>query len=108
MSLATLLTDDVVIYKRTAGAQNDYGEKAETWNIGSTVKGTIQPKTGNVIRMEAGQLVESTHRLYTLPTVNIAAGDKVKDKNNVYYDVLFVGDDAGKTHHYKIDLKVSE
>jgi head-tail adaptor len=108
MSLASLLTDDIVIYKRTEGTQNDYGEKAETWNISSTVKGVIQPKSGDVARVEAGQLVESTHRLYTLPTVNIVAGDKVKDKNNVYYDVLFVGDDAGRTHHFKIDLKLSD
>ena len=106
--IETFLTDDIKIYRRVAGAVNDYGEAADTWNLIVTVKGTIQPKTGNVAREEGGVLVTSTHRLYTLAGVNIKAGDKVLDKNSKWYDILYVGDAANRAHHFECALQEIE
>jgi len=107
MSISNFLDKDVNIYRRNLGAVNDYGESKETWVKVTTVKGTIQPSSGNVSREENGVMITSTHRMYCLATVNIKADDKI-ELNGTWYNVLFVGDASGKGHHYEIDLKVNE
>jgi hypothetical protein len=108
MSLENYLTDDERVYRRTAGAKNDYGDASDTWSLVGTIKGTIQPKSGNTARVESGILESSTHRLYCLVTANIHNGDKVLDKNDKWYDVLFVADASNRSHHYQVDLRELE
>jgi len=103
--IETYLIDDERIYRRTAGVKNDYGEASDTWTLTTTIKGTIQPKSGNTMRVESGVLESSTHRLYCLATANIRNGDKVKDPHDKMYDVLFVADASNRSHHYQVDLK---
>ena len=105
MGIENYLTDDERVYRRTAGSKNDYGEASDTWALVGTIKGTIQPKSGNTARVESGILETSTHRLYCLVTANIHNGDKVLDKNNKGYNVLFVKDASNRSHHYEVDLQ---
>jgi hypothetical protein len=109
MALATFLNQDVIVYRRQqSAAVNDYGEASDTWVKTTTIKGLIQPKSGNVIREENGISVTSSHRLYCLITSNIKAGDKVEDDKGNMYNALYVGDAAGQNHHWQIDLRLIE
>jgi len=108
MGIEDYLTDDERVYRRTAGTKNEYGEASDTWALITTIKGTIQPKSGNTSRVESGILETSTHRLYCLVTANIHNGDKIKDPNDVMYDVLFVKDASNRGHHYEVDLRQIE
>ncbi len=107
MSLSDFLTMDIEVWRRTAGVLNDYGEQSDTWTKQTTIKGVIQPSTGNVTRTDGGIMQTSSHMLYCLVGANILAGDKVKYSNK-FYNVLFIGDAAGRNHHYEIPLGVDE
>lgn len=107
MALADFLTMDVEVWRRSAGALNDYGEQSDTWAKQTTIKGVIQPSTGNTARVDSGIMKTSSHTLYCLVGANILAGDKVKYGDR-FYNVLFVGDAAGRNHHYEVPLEVAE
>jgi len=104
MAIETYLTDDEQIYRRTLGAVNAYGEKAETWPLVATVKGIIQPKSESVARADSGITITGDAILYTLATANIKEADKVVDPSGVSWNVLAVLNQAGRNHHYKVVL----
>ena len=106
--IENFLTDDEKIYRRTAGTTNEYGEKVDTWNLVTTIKGTIQPRGGSLGREESGILINYDAILYCLIGSNIRVGDKVLDKNNKYYDVLAVKDASNRHHHLEVLLKGNE
>ena len=107
MALADLFNMSVEIWRRSAGAENDYGEAKDTWSKQTDLTCTLQPKTGDVAREENGVLITSSHVLYCIIGANIRVGDKVKKDSNEY-DVLFTGNSAGRFHHLKVSLRLME
>jgi|GEM_PF-3744192 len=105
MALANFLTMDVEVWRRAAGTENEYGEKTDTWTKVATIKGVIQPSTGNTVRVENGISVTNSHTLFTLAGANIRAGDKTKYGDN-WYNVVYVGDAAGRAHHNEVELNL--
>jgi len=107
MSLTDHLTMQIEIWRRSAGALNEYGEQSDTWLSLTTISGLIQPTGGNVSRVDPGISNTGTHTLFCLIGSNILQGDKAK-YNNLFYNVISVNDAAGKQHHFEVALEVIE
>jgi len=103
MAFIDYLTMDVEVWRRTAGVLNDYGEQSDTWSKQTTIKGVMQPNSGNTSRTDPGIMKTSSHILFCLIGSNILAGDKVK-YDSKFYNVLFVKDAAGRAHHFEVAL----
>jgi len=107
MAYLDQLKHTVEVWRRSAGAQNDYGEAIDTWAKITDITCLVQPKGGNVAREESGILITSTHKLFCLIGTNIRVGDKIKYSSK-FFDVLNVKDAAGQNHHLESDLRENE
>jgi head-tail adaptor len=104
MAIADLFNKTVTVRRREIKAPSDeFGHPREDWETVGTVSCALQPKTGDTQRLEAGQIVSSTHMLYCAIGEDIQEDDRVLDGDREYR-VVFVGDDAGRGHHLKIEL----
>lgn len=106
MAIQDFLTDDEIISRRALGSENEYGETAATWPTVGTIKGIIQPRSGDLARDDSGKAITGDGMLYCLAGANIQVDDRVTDPYGVLWIVTAVLNESGKSHHYKCVLKL--
>ena len=106
MSISSYFNKTGLLYKRTLGATNEYGEKSWT-ETSSSISCALQPlariEDGYVV-INSGKSIRSTHTIYCAITVDIEEGDKVVIDGQTFR-VLLVSDDAGRGNHLKVRVE---
>jgi SPP1 family predicted phage head-tail adaptor len=101
-----MLNKTGIVYRRSAGATNEYGEKATAWATQvASFKCALQTNSSSNGEAQAigGLMILATHILYCYSTTNIKAGDRVEVSSKLY-DVKLVSNEAERDSHYKVYL----
>lgn len=83
---ANVLTQTVTVTRRTTGADDGYGNQAETWGSPADYAARLEHSDG--VQTNGDQVVATSRFLLILPAdAVIAAGDRVTDDDGNTYDV---------------------
>lgn len=101
-----MLNKTGIVYRRSAGAENEYGEPATSWITQvASFKCAVQTNSSSNGEAQAigGLMILATHILYCLSTIDIKGGDRVGVGTKLY-EVKLVSNEAERDSHYKVYL----
>lgn len=107
MALASRLRHSATIERRTQGARNDYGIKAETFASIGTVRCWYQPASRReMVEDGEGGAIRIDGKVFMLPT-DLRESDRLVIGGTTY-SIIDVHDAAGKGHHLEVMVKRAE
>lgn len=95
------------IWRATSGSADDYNQPSQTFAAISTVRGLIQPKSGDELAQlsDAGP-VRGKYRVFIPQPVDVTEGDQLLHlETSEVYEPTFVANAGGVGHHYEIDAE---
>lgn len=105
MSFLSLLNKSVTIQRDTVTRDAMKAEVHSWGDVATGVKAAIQPRGGSYPVGPMGADIESSHVGFFPTGTDVQVGDHVIDGSTTYR-VVYVGDDAGRTHHIIAGLEI--
>lgn len=100
MSFQSLLIHTVIVYNRTDGTADRYGNPTDAFDSGTTVSGRVEPTDSNEFENDRDTRV-SRFRIFLLPSVVISATSEVvygAERYRVEGEPRAFADGAGPHH----------
>jgi head-tail adaptor len=87
MTIASLLTQDVIVYDVTDGAVDDYGNPTQSWAAGATERGRFEQRSGEERSLDQ-ETVISDWVLYLHPDTTVTSRSRVGDAYGRVFEVI--------------------
>lgn len=105
MGFRQLLNKTGTIRRYTSSSKDTHGNLVKVWSdLATGVACRLQPRRGREA-VQPTQVVVGSHILYLEIGTDITERDRVVVAASTY-EVLFVADAAGQSHHLEVDLEL--
>ena len=105
MSFQSLLNRTVSVRGRSISSDGQGGWTATSTVDYSSVPAAIQPLNGTERGMYRSETMEVTDQMWFEERYTLTEDDEIVDNTGAVYDVEFVEDEAGRSHHKRALLR---
>ncbi len=105
MSFRSLLNRTVNVRGRTKSSDGLGGYTVTSTVAYTSVPAAIQPLSGTERGMYRSEKIEVTDQMWFEKSYSVSEDDEIVDSNGAVYDVEFVEDEAGRSHHNRALLR---